>query len=74
MKKLVLMDSFSTQVKQSNSGGGDVIMLWFLLPFVILVVVIFRHFKRRNGPYKSFYSLPGPSAWPLIGKAKTNIY
>ena len=47
-------------------------LLWSLLPAVILALVIFRHFRRKNGPYKSFFSLPGPKSLPLIGEATSN--
>ena len=49
-------------------------LLWSLLPAVILVLVIFRHFRRKNCQYKSFFSLPGPKSLPLIGERQNLIF
>ena len=65
------MVSFTSGTETKYQFAGDMEMLWSLLPAVILAVVIFRYFSRKNGPYKSFYSLPGPRSLPLIGEATT---
>ena len=49
-------------------------LLWSLLPAVILALVIFRNFRRKNGQYKSFFSLPGPKSLPLIGERQHLIF